>query len=211
MTATEKPRLADVSDEDLMRRIQADDLRAFEALFDRHSARAFGLARLMCSNDSDAEEVLQDGFLAVWSSRGSFDPARGSARAWLFTVIRHRAFDQMRRGRREGQLRASDELLGRLFAPGSVVEEAERHDEADQVRGLLRALPPAQLEVIMLAYFGGLTHTEIAARLQLPTGTVKGRMRLGLRKVRAGIDPSLAPNLSVPQPNGTELSGLLTR
>lgn len=204
MTATKRPRSAEASDEDLMARIQADDLGAFEELFDRYSAQAFGLARAMCRGSSGgAEEALQDGFLAIWLSRSSFDPARGSVRAWLFAVIRHRALDQLRRSRRGDRSRASDELLDYLPAPGSIVEQAERHDEADQLRGLLRALPPPQLEVIALAYFGGLSHTEIAAHLQLPAGTVKGRMRLGLHKVRAGIDPSLAPNLSASQPDVT--------
>lgn len=191
-----------------MRRIQADDVRAFEELFDRYSARAFGLVRAMCASRGDAEEVLQDGFLAIWASRGSFDPARGSARVWLFAVIRHRALDQLRRNRHSDWVLALDEHLDRLSAPGSIVELAERHDEADLLRGLLRALPPAQLEVITLAYFGGLSHTEIAARLQVPAGTVKGRMRLGLQKVRGEINPSVAPDPRAPRPDATGVSAL---
>jgi RNA polymerase sigma-70 factor (ECF subfamily) len=191
VTATKTPRPQDVSDEDLMRRIQADDRSAFAALFDRYSAQALGLARVMCVTGGDAEEVLQDGFLAIWASRGSYDPARGSARTWLLTVIHHRGIDHVRRHRRRDRRRASEEHLDRLCAPDFIAERAEQFNEADQLRAVLRALGPAQLEVITLAYFGGLTHTEIAARLKLPVGTVKGRMRLGLQKVRAGISPSV--------------------
>ncbi len=177
--------LGQEADEDLMQRIQADDIRAFEELYDRYSAQAFGVARGICGSSHRAQEAVQDGFLAVWRSRSSFDPARGSARPWLFTVIRHRSFDLMRRIHRDDGPREYDDMLGYLLAPDSVKEDAEQHDEADRVRSSLLELPVAQREVIVLAYFGGLTHTEIAARLQLPAGTVKGRMRIGLQKIRA--------------------------
>lgn len=212
MTAKSRARPKEISDEDLMRRVQADDGRAFEELFDRYSAQAFGLTRAMCGGSyGGGEEALQEGFLAIWSSRGFFDPARGSVRAWLFTVIRHRTVDHLRRNRSTRTLRASDEQLDRLWAPGSTAERAERRDEGRQLRGLLQALPRAQREVITLAYFGGLTHTEIAARLQIPAGTVKGRLRLGLHKVRTGISPSLAPDRHDPQPDTTKLSVAVTR
>ncbi len=169
-----------------MQRIQADDIRAFEALYDRYSAQTFGVARGICGSSHRAEEAVQEGFLAVWRSRSRFDPARGSARPWLFTVIRHCSFDVMRRTRRDdGRREYDDDTLGDLLAPDSVEKDAEQHDEADRVRRSLLELPVAQREVIVLAYFGGLTHTEIAARLQLPAGTAKGRMRLGLQKLRA--------------------------
>lgn len=178
--------LALEADEDLMQRIQADDIRAFEELYDRYSTKAFGVARGICGSSDRAEEAVQEGFLAVWRSRSSFDPARGSARPWLFTVIRHRSFDLIRRTHRDDGLREyDDDMLGYLLAPDSVEEDAEQHDEADRVHSSLLELPVAQREVIVLAYFGGLTHTQIAARLQLPAGTVKGRMRLGLQKIRA--------------------------
>lgn len=95
----------------------------------------------------------------------------------------------MRRTRRDDGLR-SDEQLDYIQAPGSISDDAEQHDEAGRVRSSLLELPAAQREVITLAYFGGLTHTEIAARLQLPAGTVKGQMWLGLHKVRAELNPS---------------------
>ncbi len=189
MTTITQPALEAGSDEGLMQRIQADDVGAFAELYDRHSARAFGVARGICGSSHRAEDAVQEGFVAVWRSRGSFDPARGSARAWLFTLIRHRSLDLMRRTRRDDDRRQPGDALDSLLALGSVEADAAQRDDAARVRGSLLKLPVAQREVILLAYFGGLTHTEIAARLKLPTGTVKGRMRLGLRKLTAELNP----------------------
>lgn len=189
MATITDPASGTVSDEELMQRVQAGDVGAFEVLYDRFSADAFGFARAICGDSDRAEEAVQDGFLAVWRARASFNPSRGSARAWLLSVIRYRSFDVMRRTRRDDGLRASDEQLDYIQALGSISNDAAQHDEAGRVRSSLLGLPAAQREVITLAYFGGLTHTEIAARLQLPAGTVKGRMRLGLHKVRAELNP----------------------
>lgn len=197
VTPGSAPRLrVGLSDEDLMRRIQDDDIRAFEELYDRCSARAFGLTRLMCGSSQRAEDALQEGFLAVWRNRETFDPARGSARAWLMTIIRHRCIDVIRRDQRADGLRESDIKLEYFPAPGSVAEDAAQHDATNRIRALLLGLPPAQREAIALAYFGGLTHAEIAARLQIPAGTIKGRIRLGLHKVRAELNPSSSPELA---------------
>jgi RNA polymerase sigma-70 factor (ECF subfamily) len=194
MTTITEPALQAGSDEGLMQRIQADDVGAFEELYDRYSAQAFGVARGICGNSHRAEDAVQEGFVAVWRSRGSFDPARGSVRAWLFTVIRHRSLDLTRRTRRDDDRRSSGDALGFLLALDSVEQDAEAHAEAARVRSSLLKLQVTQREVILLAYFAGLTHTEIAARLKLPTGTVKGRMRLGLKKVTAELDPSGPPH-----------------
>ncbi len=180
-----------------MRRVQDDDMRAFEELYDRCSAKAFGLTRLMCGSSQRAEDALQEGFLAVWRKRETFDPARGSPRAWLMTIIRHRCIDVIRRDRRADGLREPDVELEYLAGPVSVAEDAAEHDTADRIRASLLGLPLAQREAIALAYFGGLSHTEIAACLQIPAGTVKGRIRLGLHKVRAELNPSSSPE-SVP-------------
>ncbi len=173
-----------------MRRVQAEDIPAFEELYDRHSATAFGLARLICGNSQRAEDALQDGFLAAWRGSGTYDPARGSAQTWLLTAVRHRSVDIMRRVRRNDSMHELVDQLEYLPASGSVAEDADRHDEADRLRASLQRLPVRQRQVIVLAYFGGLTHAEIAAWLQLPVGTVKGRMRLALQKVRG--DQALA-------------------
>lgn len=177
------------SDEELMSRVQADDAIAFEELLDRYSAKAHGLAHLICRDSVRAEDAVQEGFIAIWRARATYDPARGSARAWMLTLVRHRSIDLMRQGGRGNWLWESDEWLDGIPAPACVAEQVERQDEGDRLRASLRELPVLQREVIVLAYFGGLTHTEIAERLRLPPGTVKGRMRLGLHKLRAEINP----------------------
>lgn len=190
MVTITEPALEAGSDEGLMQRMQADDVGAFEELYDRYSASAFGVARAICGNSHWAEEAVQEGFVAVWRSRSRFDPLRGSVRSWLFAVIRYRSFDVMRRVRRDEDRRESGEALGFLLTLGSIEGDSEQREEAARVRSSLLKLSVAQREVVLLAYFAGLTHTEIAARLQLPTGTVKGRMRLGLKKLAAELNPS---------------------
>lgn len=174
-----------------MRHVQADDLRAFDALYARHSPQALGLARSICRDPRRAEDAIQEGFTSVWRARASYDPGRGSARAWLLTVIRHRCIDVMRRGGRDDSLLSSDDVLDRIQSPNSTADVAEGHDEASRLQAVLRRLPDLQRDVLMLAYFGGLTHTEIAGRLGIPVGTIKSRMRLGLEKIRADVDLGL--------------------
>jgi RNA polymerase sigma factor (sigma-70 family) len=154
MATTAEPGLEAGTDDDLMQRIQEDDLRAFVELYDRYSARAFGLTRTICGSSHHAEEALQEGFVALWRSRSTFDPTRGDARSWLFTVIRHRSIDVMRRTRRDDALRESDDALGLLLAPDSVERDAEQHDDADLIRRSLRLLPLAQREVIVRSAIG---------------------------------------------------------
>ncbi len=124
-----------------MARIQGDDLRAFGELYDRHSAKAFGLARLICRSAQPAEEATQDGFLIIWRSRATYDPDRGSACAWLMTVVRHRSIDVMRRSGRHDRHWAPEEQLNHIPASGSVAEDAERLDEGRQLRAALLELP----------------------------------------------------------------------
>jgi RNA polymerase sigma-70 factor, ECF subfamily len=186
--------MSGASDEQLMHAAQAGDVRAFEEIYRRYSSRALGLARVICRGSNRAEEATQDGFVSVWRSRESYDPDRGTVRAWLLMVIRNRSIDLMRQqGSVDSRLCEGSELEY-LPAPGSVVEEVEREHEAAQLRNSLQKLPMSQREVIALAYFGGLSHTEIATRLELPVGTVKGRMRLALLKVRSDVLPSAAPD-----------------
>ena len=176
-----------LSDEELMRRVQAGDADAFEALYDRYASRAFGLAIVICNNRQRAEEAVQDAFLSIWRSRARYDPAHSPVRTWLFALIRNRSIDIYRHNRRADSLRASQAHLNRIGMLGSVEDDVVRRDDGDRVRATLHELPAPQREVITLAYFGGLTHTEIAERLDIPLGTVKGRMRLGLEKARAEI------------------------
>lgn len=115
---------------------------------------------------------------------------------WIFALIRNRSIDIHRRHRRGDALRASDAHLDQVAAADSVEDDALRRDDASRLHASLQQLPAAQRQVIALAYFGGLTHRQIAERLELPLGTVKGRMRLGLEKARAGIE-SRSPSSNV--------------
>ncbi|HEY6730901.1 MAG TPA: sigma-70 family RNA polymerase sigma factor [Solirubrobacterales bacterium] len=146
-----------LSDEALMAGAQDGDTAAFAELYDRHAGRAFRVAEAICHDTGRAEDALQEAFLAIWRCRAQFNPANGSFKAWSMRIIRNRAIDS------RGQVAC---------------------DQTDGMLGSLRKLPEAQAEVIALAYFGELSHTEIATQLNLPPGAVKGRMRLGLEKLR---------------------------
>ena len=198
MATMTQPGPGPVTDEDLMQLVQADDVGAFEQLYDRYSAKAFGIARLICGSTYSAEDALQDGFVAVWRARSTYDCTRGTAQSWILMLVRYRSLDVVRRTRRDDARREPGDVVDRLLAHISVERDAEQHDEASRIRRTLRQLPMTQREVIVLAYFAGLTHTEIAALLNLPAGTVKGRMRLGLQKLRAEINPTTPATHCVP-------------
>jgi RNA polymerase sigma-70 factor (ECF subfamily) len=139
-----------------------------------------------------AEEVVQEAFLALWRSNARYDRARGSVRTWILGIVHNRAIDALRRAMVHDRRRASDEGLEERFETGERTDaEVARRDEAREVRTALDTLPPDQLRVIELAYFGGFTHSEIASMTEEPLGTVKGRMRLGLAKMRDQLDSSL--------------------
>ena len=178
----------DLADEDLMQLVRRGDARAFEVLYDRHAGVAFSLAYRMVGTRASAEEVVQDGFLALWRSGARYDRARGSVRTWILGIVHNRAIDALRRGTVHDRRRASDEGLEERFAAAERTDvEVARRDEAREVRPALATLPEDPQKVIELAYFGGFTHTEIAQMLGQPLGTVKGRMRLGLDKMRAQL------------------------
>ena len=161
------------------------DARAFEVVFDRHADAAFSLAYRMCGRRSTAEDVVQEAFLSLWRSGARYDRQRGSVRSWVLGVVHNRAIDLFRReSARTGQDVNAEGIVERMPAPEDTAGEVQSHEDADEVRTALNNLPEEQRQVIELAYFGGFTHTEIAAMLQLPAGTVKGRMRLGLTKLR---------------------------
>jgi RNA polymerase sigma-70 factor, ECF subfamily len=174
-----------LADEELMQLVRDGDVSAFEVVFDRHSSAAFSLAYRMCGRRATAEDIVQDAFLSLWRSGSGYDPRRGSVRSWVLSVVHNRAVDAMRRLGAKAGLDVPDEgIAERLHAAESTDAEVERRDDARQVRTALDELPPDQRQVIELAYFGGFTHNQIAEMLDLPPGTVKGRMRLGLTKLR---------------------------
>jgi len=174
------------SDSSLMARVQRDDAGAFAELYARHAMRAMRIAHAICRDPAAAEDAVQEGFMAIWRSRGRYRAEAGSFQAWAMRMVQNRAIDSLRnasaRLRRE-QLEAINAARFGHLAP-STHEEAISRWEGRALRASLSRLPAAQAQVIVLAYFGGLTQAEIAVELGLPEGTVKGRMRLGLQKLR---------------------------
>ncbi|HEX3688871.1 MAG TPA: sigma-70 family RNA polymerase sigma factor [Solirubrobacteraceae bacterium] len=186
------PDLRTLADEDLMPLIHDGDARAFEVLFDRHADAAFSLAYRMCGRRSTAEDVVQEAFMSLWRSGARYDRQRGSVRSWVLGVVHNRAIDVFRRDSvRTGQDVNSEGIVERMPAAEDTAREVQSREDATEVRTALADLPADQRQVIELAYFGGFTHAQIASMLQLPAGTVKGRMRLGLTKLRIALgDPS---------------------
>src|SRR3954453_23104212 len=188
---THAPELRELADEDLMQLLNRGEARAFEVLYDRHSGVAFSLAYRMVGTRSTAEDVVQEAFLAFWRANERYDRARGSVRTWILGIVHNRAIDALRRAAVHDRRKVSDEGLEERFASGERTEvEVARRDEAREVRTALDLLPAEQLRVIQLAYFGGFSQSEIAAMLDAPIGTVKGRMRLGLAKMRESLGPT---------------------
>ena len=186
--------LRSLADEDLMQFVHDGEAGAFEVIFDRHASAAFSLAYRMCGRRAMAEDVVQEAFLSLWRSGARYDRGRGSVRSWVLSVVHNRAIDAFRRDVAKDRRDVSDDGIAQLIAAPELTDrEVERRDDARQVRGALGELPPDQRQVIELAYFGGFSHTEIATMLDLPAGTVKGRMRLGLSKLRLALgDPAEA-------------------
>ena len=158
-----------------------DRLEWFEALYDAQHRRAFGLACLIVRDVHDAEDVVQEAFLGAWRSGRMPSPTDPGARSWILAIVRNRAIDALRARRKLPRLSFDDQLDGHADLIGS---NGSEHDlDRANLQDLLGRLPAEQRQVIELAYLGGLTHREIAARLDLPLGTVKGRIRLALNRL----------------------------
>jgi RNA polymerase sigma-70 factor (ECF subfamily) len=180
--------LRSLADEDLMQLVRRGEARAFELIYERHSGAAFSLAYRMMGTRAGAEDVTQDAFLSLWRSGARYDRARGSVRTWVLGIVHNRAIDALRRATVHDRRRAGDEGIEERFEARERTDvEAARREESGTVRTALGSLPADQCQVIELAYFGGFTHTEIADMLDAPVGTIKGRMRLGLKKMRAQL------------------------
>jgi len=176
-----------------MELVRDGDAIAFEVVFDRHGAPAFSLAYRMCGGRAPAEDVVQEAFVSLWRSGGRYDRARGSVRSWILSTVHNRAIDSFRRESARHGRDVHDEGLAELLPAATNTEgEVQQRDDARRVRCALSELPADQRRVIELAYFGGFTHTEISEMLELPAGTVKGRMRLGLAKLRVALGAGIA-------------------
>jgi RNA polymerase sigma-70 factor (ECF subfamily) len=180
--------LTRLADEDLLTLVERGDAEAFEVIYDRHSRVAFSLAFRLLGDRQSAEDLVQDAMLAVWRGAAGYSVTRGSVRNWMLSILHNRGVDRLR-------------TLGAMSRRQDALEQVElrRPDEPDaaalgigralagSVREELATLPPEQFEVLKLAYYGGFTHHEISQMLDLPLGTVKSRMRLGLERLRRGL------------------------
>jgi RNA polymerase sigma-70 factor, ECF subfamily len=183
-------KLRKLTDEELMMLVCHNEAAALEIVSERHIDAAFSLAHRILGRRSLAEEVVQDTLLSVWRNGERYDRARGSVRNWILAITHHRAVDALRRDRSRTRNDVRDvDLEEHLAATERTDVEVARWDEAQEIRTALDQLPSEQIRVIELAYFGGFTHTEIAEMLDIPVGTVKGRMRLGLEKMRNRLRP----------------------
>jgi RNA polymerase sigma-70 factor (ECF subfamily) len=183
-----------LADEELMPWIGRKDAEAFEVFYDRHGGAAFSLAYRILGDRTAAEDCIQEAFISIWRSGGKFDATRGSVRSWTLSIVRNRAIDALRSkaGKAPKLTFDDDAILEARPSEERTEDEAIRHETASEVRGALAQLPSEQSKCIELAYFGGFSQSEIAAMLALPLGTVKGRMRLGLEKIRGELAEGLA-------------------
>jgi RNA polymerase sigma-70 factor (ECF subfamily) len=180
-------------DETLMLLSKSGDVAAFDALVGRHRPAVVALARYACGPDL-AEEVAQAALMSLWQHRGSYTRERGTVRAWLLTIVRHRGIDMMRSRASRQRLTVCADPHGWMIdaADDALTSEpahvhVERKESDVEVERLLATLPLAQRTVIELAYLDGLSQQEVALKLGIPLGTVKGRLRLGLEKLRGPV------------------------
>lgn len=179
-----RPYVTDLTDEALVTSVAAGDAEALGELYDRHGGVAYGLAYTMLRDPGDAADVVQEAFVSLWRSATRFDPLRGSVRNWLLAVVRNRCIG-LRRGHRP-DVGVDDPDIGAMWMspPDDVVDAVAKRVDAAAVRHAVERLPSEQRATIGLAYFQGMTHAEIAAEMRVPLGTVKGRMRLALDKLK---------------------------
>jgi RNA polymerase sigma-70 factor (ECF subfamily) len=176
------PRAVDLGE--LLRRSSRGDQAAFAELYDATSRRAFGLALRVVRDPAQAEEVTQEAFLEVWRSAARFDADRGSAAAWLLTIVHRKAVDRVRSAEASTRRETTYHQQSESVAHDTTAEAAEAALEARRVRVAMKSLTEVQREALELAYFGGYTHTEVATMLDLPVGTAKTRIRDGLIRLR---------------------------
>ena len=174
------------TDDALIGALAGRDLTALAVLYDRYGRVAYALAYRILGEPEAAEDVVHDGFLSAWRGAGSYRSERGNVRGWLLSIVHHRAVDVLRR--KTTFRPAPLEVAEQRPADEDTAEEATRNVEHATVRAALEALPQAQRRTIELAYFGGYTNVELAEIMGVPLGTVKGRMRIGLQKLRRALD-----------------------
>jgi RNA polymerase sigma-70 factor, ECF subfamily len=170
--------------EDLISFVQTGDAEAFAVLYDRHSQAAYCLAYRMMGEKQAAEDLAQEAFIKVWRRAGSYRAQKGSVRTWILSIVHNRGIDQLRSHASRRRTQEKIEASAASSQPSEAFAETWRNTQSEQVREALSTLPKEQLKILELAYFSGYTHVQIAELLNVPLGTVKGRMRLGLQKMR---------------------------
>lgn len=170
-----------------MDRLANGDLGALDSLYEQYGAMAFSIAYRITGDRTAAEDVVQEAFLGAWRNAARYVDARGSVRTWLLSIVHHRAIDAIRRRRPTTELPDAEATVPDALTLPDTWVEVEQHLDRDTVVAALASISPVQREAIELAYFGGLSQTEIAERTGVPLGTVKGRLRLGLSGLRAAL------------------------
>jgi RNA polymerase sigma-70 factor, ECF subfamily len=189
-----------LADENLISFVGQGDAEAFTILYDRHSHAAFSLAYRMMGERQASEDLTQDAFLKLWCSATSYRPERGSVRTWRLSIVRNRGIDQIRSQASRRRTQEKIEASAPRSQPSEAFAETWRNSQRDQVRQALNTLPPEQLKILELAYFSGYTHLQISELVDVPLGTVKGRMQLGLKKIRDYFDCPKLPRRQEARP-----------
>jgi len=192
---TDTPALHD--DGLLAQRIRSGDRVALGEVYDRHASVALAVALRIVADREQAEDLVHDAFVATWQKIDRFDPARGSLRSWIVTIVRNRAIDRLRGTRPSIEIGEADERSLLKSGPNPTWDGAVARLGAEQLRAALAELPEAQREAIELAYFGGRTYREIATLTGVPLGTATGRLRLALARLRELLQQSDAAPISV--------------
>jgi len=178
----------DTTSEALLPSVARGDTAAFESLYDRYSSTLYALLLRILANPEDAQEVLQEAFVKAWTNAKMFDASRGSEIAWLISIARSRGIDRLRSRRirvdRENDAGREISIRSSFVESTTGADKAVQSQESSAVRSALSELPDAQRAALELAYFEGLSQSEIAAKLGEPLGTIKTRMQLGMKKLR---------------------------
>jgi len=172
----------------LVERIASGDADALGELYDRYGRVAFGLVYRMLPSPEAAEEVTQDAFHAVWRQARSYRPERGSVRTWLLAICRNAAIDWRRTRGKRLEREVTIEAAAELLSDARVDERVVSAMRAERIRKIVGELPKEQREVLALAFWGGYSQSEIAARTGTPLGTVKSRVRLAMNKLRESLE-----------------------
>lgn len=170
-----------------MERLAGGDLGALDRLYEHYGAMAFSIAYRITGDRTAAEDVVQEAFLGAWRNAARYVDARGTVRTWLLSIVHHRAIDAVRRRRPTTELPETEAGLPESLTMPDTWAEVSRRLDREDVLSALGQISDVQREAVELAYFGGLTQTEIAERTGVPLGTVKGRLRLGLQGMRAAL------------------------